>query len=41
MNGFDVIAPYHGEIWIDPASGVVVRLEAIADLGSIRPPSPL
>jgi VWFA-related protein len=37
MNGFDVIAPYHGEIWIDPASGVVVRLEAIADLGAFVP----
>ena len=36
-NGFDLIAPYHGEISIDPASGAVVRLEAIADLGAIVP----
>jgi hypothetical protein len=36
-SGFDVIAPHHGEISIDPASGAVVRLEAIADLGSFVP----
>ena len=36
-NRFDVIAPYHGEISIDPASGAVVRLEAIADLGPFAP----
>jgi len=36
-NGFDVIVPYHGEISIDPASGAVVRLEAIADLGAFFP----
>jgi hypothetical protein len=36
-NGFDLIAPYHGEVSIDPVSGAVVRLEAIADLGSFVP----
>jgi VWFA-related protein len=36
-NGFDVIVPYHGEISIDPASGAVVRLEAIADLRALVP----
>ena len=36
-NGFDLIAPYHGEVSIDPVSGAVVRLEAIADLGPFVP----
>jgi hypothetical protein len=36
-SGFDVIAPHHGEISIDPASGAVVRLEAIADLDHLSP----
>ena len=34
---FDMIAPYHGEVAIDPMSGAVVRLEAIADLGAFTP----
>jgi hypothetical protein len=36
-NGFDLIAPYHGEVSIDPESGAVVRLEVIADLGPFVP----
>jgi len=32
-----LIAPYHGEVSIDPVSGAVVRLEAIADLGAFVP----
>ena len=36
-DGFDLIAPYHGEVSIDPGSGAVVRLEAIADLGAFVP----
>jgi VWFA-related protein len=36
-NGFDLITPYHGEVSIDPESGAVVRLEAVADLGSFVP----
>lgn len=36
-DGFDMIAPYHGEVSIDPASGAVVRLEALANLGAFVP----
>ena len=36
-NGFDLIVPYDGEVSIDPVSGAVVRLEAIADLGPFVP----
>jgi VWFA-related protein len=36
-SGFDMTAPYHGEVSIDPTSGAVVRLEALADLGAFVP----
>jgi hypothetical protein len=36
-NGFEVLAGYHGEIAIDPASGAVLRLQAEADLEGFTP----
>ncbi|MGA9243438.1 MAG: VWA domain-containing protein, partial [Silvibacterium sp.] len=36
-NDFDMIVPYHGEVAIEPLSGAVVRLVAMADLGAFTP----
>jgi VWFA-related protein len=36
-NGFRVLAGYHGEITVDPASGAVLRLEAEADIEGFPP----
>lgn len=36
-NGFSLVVPFHGEVSIDPASGAVVRVEALADLGGFVP----
>ena len=36
-KGFNLIVPHHGEVSIDPVSGAVVRVEALADLGAFAP----
>ncbi len=36
-TGFQILAGYHGEITLDPASGAILRLEAEADIARLPP----
>ena len=36
-SGFQVLAGYHGEITLDPESGAILRLEAVAEIEGLPP----